>query len=268
MIEYSKDFEYREEEPVFKNIENLKIENIHKGSAKKRSSVVGRKSNSFVLRTSGCVRYAFKDASFDVHPGEIMFLPQGATYDFISLTESPCEYVAIRFEADLLDATPSAYSVDGFADADEFKNNLADLWKFGGRSDVYKCYSIFYNLLAYLENLENLSYIEKKKVNIIAPAIDYLKTHIYDCDLSAETLHRLCGISGTYFRKIFQSYYAVSPQKYILGKRLSHAKILIDNGDFDTISDLAASVGYSDPLYFSRAFKKKYGISPSKYTKG
>ena len=90
---------------------------------------------------------------------------------------------------------------------------------------------------------------------------------IYDCDLKAEILPQLCGISGTYFRKIFQANYSVTPQKYILSKRLAHAKNIIDNGDYDTISEIAASVGYSDPLYFSRAFKKKYGISPSQYSK-
>ena len=59
----------------------------------------------------------------------------------------------------------------------------------------------------------------------------------------------------------------MSPQKYIQNMRLSQAKPIIDNGDFDTISELAFSTGYNDPLYFSRAFKKKYGVSPLNYAK-
>lgn len=253
---------------MFENIENLKIENIHKGNSKSFGSIISRKSNSFILRTSGCVRYTFPDYTIDVHPGEIIFLPKGSTYNYSAITDFPCGYICISFQADLTEAKPSSYSFNGFQEADEFINNLTDLWKVGGQSEHYKCYSIFYNLLVHIENLKNLTYIDKNKFHIISPAVSYLRKHIYDCDLKTETLHQLCGISGTYFRKIFYSKYAISPQKYILGKRLSHAKTIIDSGDFDSISEIAISVGYNDPLYFSRAFKKKYGVSPSQYAKG
>lgn len=252
---------------MFKNIENLKIKDIYKGVSRKHLSVICRKSNSFVFRTAGCSRYTFSDYSIDVHAGEIIFLPKGISYDFVSLFDTPCEYVAVRFDADLTSAVPSSYSFDDFQDIEEVKNALTDLWRLGGQYEHYKCYSVFYNLLAYIENLENQTYIDKKNFYIISPAISYLKKHIYDCNLKIETLHMLCGVSGTYFRKIFQSNYAMSPQKYILGKRLSRAKSIIDNGDFDSISEVASTVGYNDPLYFSRAFKKKYGVSPSQYAK-
>lgn len=252
---------------MFENIENLKIENILKGTSKSPASVIDRKIHTFVLRTGGCVRYSFAEQTFDVHPGEIIFLPKGSTYDFISLEETPCTYIAIRFEADLTRPTPCVHPFDSFHEAEEFINNLTDLWKFGGKNEHYKCYSVFYSLLAYIENIQSMTYIDKKKHYIISPAVSYLKKHIYDCDLKIDTLIRLCGISGTYFQKIFQSKFSVSPQKYILAKRLSHAKAIIDSGDFDTISEIAACVGYNDPLYFSRAFKKKYGVSPSRYAK-
>ncbi len=252
---------------MFKNIENLKIISVNKGTAKRTSVTVNRKNNSFILRTSGHVRYAFADYFIESHPGEIVFLPKGASYEFTSLSETPCEYVSIQFEADLTDAVPALYPFESFQEADVFKNTLPDLWKFGSGAEHYKCYSVFYSLLAYIENLKNLTYADKKHFSIIAPAVSYLKKHLYDCDLKIETLPQLCGVSGTYFRKLFRTRYAASPQSYILGKRLSHAKTIIDSGDFDTISEIAASVGYTDPLYFSRAFKKKYGVSPTQYVK-
>jgi len=249
---------------VFKDIENLKIKNIHKGISK-GAPVTCRKNNSFILRTAGCSRYVFSDYYFDVNQGEIVFMPKGASYIFETLGVTPCEYISISFEADLLNPAPSKYTFEGFQDAEEFMTNLPDLWKFGGQAEHYKCYSIFYSLLTYIEKLENMEYTDKKKLVIIEPAISYLKKHIFDFDLNIETLSNLCGISSAYFRKIFQSGYGTSPQKYILSKRLSHAKALIDSGDFDKISEIAASAGYSDALYFSRAFKKKYGYSPSLY---
>jgi AraC-like DNA-binding protein len=56
----------------------------------------------------------------------------------------------------------------------------------------------------------------------------------------------------------------VTPQEYILSKRLFHARSIIAGGDFDTVAEVAFSVGFTDPLYFSKAYKKAYGISPSR----
>lgn len=252
---------------MFKNIENLKIRNIHKGLSKQKSYVKCRKGNSFILRITGSVRYTFADFYIDVHPGDVAFLPDGSSYEFETLGDTQCEYVSIWFEGNLIDAKPSCYSLDDFQNTDEFKNNLADLWRFGGKSEHYRCYSFFYNLLSYIEYIDKVTYLGKKNFSIIAPAVSYLKENIYNCDLKVEKLYQFCGISGTYFRKIFQSYYGMSPQNYILEKRLIHAKNIIDIGDFNCISDIATSIGYNDPLYFSRAFKKKFGVSPSKYAK-
>ena len=252
---------------MFKDIENLKIENIYKGSSAKQGTITSRKIATLVFRVSGNRLYDFYDRTFELNPGDIIFLPQGSSYEYKSQSDFPCGYVSINISADFLGSQPFAYSLEGFQEIDEIANNMADLWKFGGQAEHYRCYSLLYSLLAYMESLENQAYTDKNKLNIIAPALSYLKEHIYDCDLKTDILSELCGISGTYFRKIFQANYTVSPQKYILGKRLSHAKSIFDSGDFDTVSEVAFSVGYSDPLYFSRAFKKKYGISPSQYAK-
>ena len=152
-----------------KSIENLKIEDIHRGFTKVNSSVTNRKSNSFILRISGSVRYTFTDRTIDVRPGEIIFLPKGSSYSFCLLTGEPCEYVAIRFSAENYKTSPLVYSLEAFSDAEEFTNNMVELWKFGSHTDRYKCYSVFYSLLAYIENLEDIAYEDKKKINVILP---------------------------------------------------------------------------------------------------
>ena len=62
---------------------------------------------------------------------------------------------------------------------------------------------------------------------------------------------------------IFATYFGTSPQSYVINKRLTQAKTIIENGDYDNLYDVALAVGYEDALYFSRAFKKKYGMAPS-----
>lgn len=252
---------------MFKNIENLKIEDIYKGITKNKSSKIKRKGHAFFIRLKGSVTYTFSDKTVEMKIGDIIFLPKDSEYFFSVSSNSECEYISIKIEADLTDPVPFCCSLNGFGDLYEIKNNITELWKFGGTLEHYRCYSIFYNLLAYMENIKNISYIDKKKSHIIAPAISYLKKHIYDSDLKIDALVNLCGVSGTYFNKIFRANYGVTPQHYISSKRLSHAKAIIDSGDYDTITEIALSTGYEDPLYFSRAFKNKYGVCPSKYTK-
>jgi AraC-like DNA-binding protein len=101
----------------------------------------------------------------------------------------------------------------------------------------------------------------------IAPGIAYLEQHIFDPDLSIPTIAACAGISENYFRRQFQTVYGQSPQQYILATRLHQAKALLESGDLTTVQAAAAQVGYDDPLYFSRIFRKVKGLSPSQYRK-
>ena len=247
------------------NTENFKIDSIYSGETKKENTVTNRKKSSLFLRISGSVRYIFSDCTIDSNAGDIVFVPKGSSYSYKTLCDEPCRFVAIRFEDDVLKTTPCKYPPETLPDAEEFETGITELWKFGGVAEHYRCYSLVYNLLYCIKLTDASSRSNKAKHNIISPAIAYLKEHIYSCKLKIDTLHKLCGVSDTYFRKIFHSKYGMSPQKYVLAKRLSHAKVLIDSGDFDSISEVANQTGFGDPLYFSRMFKKYYGISPSKY---
>ena len=54
--------------------------------------------------------------------------------------------------------------------------------------------------------------------------------------------------------------------KYILNVRIRNAQTLLETTDY-SISDIAALIGYDNPMYFSRLFRKAKGLSPSKYRK-
>lgn len=252
---------------MFENIDNLKLISSFHGISKPYNIVKSRKHNTFLFRTSGNAVFKFSDKTLYSNEGEVIFVPQGASYEFKTIHGTECRYTSINFEAELKNATPKVYSLENFSDADYMRNRFPELLKLGTQSDKFKCLSLFYSFLSYISNIDNLEYSDKKKYKIIEPAVEYLRANIFSFSLKADDLHKLCGISDTYFRKIFTSYFGMSPQKYIVSKRISHAKSLLDNGDYDTIAEVSLTVGYKDPLYFSRAFKKKYGISPSAVNK-
>lgn len=251
---------------MFENMDNLKIISSNQGFSKSGIKIRDKKLNAFIFRTIGIGQFSFPDKTITVKPGEMIFLPKGISYEF-KVLEEKCGYMSISFEADIKAPEPMLYSLENFSEANYICSHFSDLWSLGNQSEKFQCISLFYTLLAYISNVENLSYSQMRKFSIIDPAVAHLKKHIYDYALKVDDLHNMCNISDTYFRKIFISKFGISPQKYIVSKRLSKAKSIIDTGHFDTITEIAESVGYSDPLHFSRAFKKKYGLSPTNIKK-
>ena len=93
----------------------------------------------------------------------------------------------------------------------------------------------------------------------------YIHSHI-SSDLTVEDLARMENISASHLRGLFQKAFHCSPRAYITRIRLEKASALLPETNL-RISEIAFSCGFSDPLYFSRLFTKKYGMSPSEYRK-
>ena len=73
-----------------------------------------------------------------------------------------------------------------------------------------------------------------------------------------------CGISESSFYSLFKTWAGVSPIDYRNGIRLTAVKSMLVNSSL-RISEIAFNVGFDDPYYFTRFFKKKTGISPRKF---
>ena len=70
-----------------------------------------------------------------------------------------------------------------------------------------------------------------------------------------------CGISEAYLCRLFVRCLGVPPTVYMLQRRLQHAYVLIASQAFSVTT--AAAAGFCDMSYFSRAFKKHFGIAPA-----
>lgn len=73
-------------------------------------------------------------------------------------------------------------------------------------------------------------------------------------------------VSPCWFIRSFRNYIGMTPLQYIIHVRMTNARELLLNPDF-SVADVSRAVGYEDPLYFSRFFKKNVGISPREYKK-
>ena len=81
-------------------------------------------------------------------------------------------------------------------------------------------------------------------------------------DISA--MSRFCNLSTDYFSHQFKTLTGYAPVQYLNRLRIEKAKELLLTEDL-SVSEVAALVGYKDPLYFSKAFKKATGSSPKMF---
>jgi len=86
--------------------------------------------------------------------------------------------------------------------------------------------------------------------------------------LTNQVLSQHFHLVPSYVSSIFKSHYGISSAEYIVNTRITLAKKLLKENPNMLTKDIAKAVGHADPLYFSKVFKKKTGVSPSKYITG
>lgn len=100
----------------------------------------------------------------------------------------------------------------------------------------------------------------------IESAIEYIEVH-YNEEIFLEEISRYVSITPQYFSKLFKDETGYNFVEWITKIRIEKAKELMNSTD-KKIKEVCYLVGYNDPNYFSRAFKKIAGVSPTDYMKG
>ena len=95
-------------------------------------------------------------------------------------------------------------------------------------------------------------------------AEEYVRHNYGDEDLSLDRVCEELGVSNSYFSSVFKKEKGNSFIRYLTDYRLEQAAAqLIETSEKSYM--IAKNVGYADPNYFSYVFKRKFGVSPSKY---
>ncbi|MFP4472115.1 MAG: GyrI-like domain-containing protein [Bacteroidales bacterium] len=101
-------------------------------------------------------------------------------------------------------------------------------------------------------------------ISRINRVFDYIETHI-DQQLTLEELASVASFSKYHFHRIFYGIVGETPFQFILRLRLEKAAMLLLTQTDLGITEIAYKCGFTDPAIFSRAFKKFFGISASRY---
>lgn len=131
----------------------------------------------------------------------------------------------------------------------------------------------------FMKNIEDIvcwfekiidGFIESKKLRkrkgqnflLVDKTKSYILDHYSDPDLSLTKIAESLYVSQAYISSSFKKAAGIATTEYITMIRLEKAKELIADSPGADIKEIAGMVGYSDEFYFSRCFKKYYGISP------
>jgi AraC-like DNA-binding protein len=100
--------------------------------------------------------------------------------------------------------------------------------------------------------------------------IDDIEKNLSDPSYSLENTMRAMPLNYDYVRKLFKKQVGFTPHDYLLNRRMELAKSIMLSGASNqysdyTVAQIAEMCGFSDPLYFSRVFKKYFGIAPSDF---
>lgn len=105
-------------------------------------------------------------------------------------------------------------------------------------------------------NKSTKSFVEKAK--------EYVHSHYADEELSLDRICEVLGLSNSYFSTIFKKETGNSFIRYLTDYRMDQAAYrLIETNEKSYV--ISKNVGYTDPNYFSYVFKRRFGVSPSKY---
>lgn len=235
-----------------------------------------------ILRNGYLIHYVLSGAGIYKARGKLFRLREGDAFLI-------CPGELIYYEADM--NTPWSYTwigmqgikVKGYLERTSFPENLVLHY---GQDEQMKCChekmaeadkfplnrdlimnSIMYEYLFLLSCKfpNQQSPANEKKSNHVEDALKYIEDHYCD-PITIQDIADHLNINRSYLHRIFKSFTGASIQSYLLDYRIRQACILLRTTRL-SIRVVAHSVSYIDPLYFSRIFHQKMGISPSEYRK-
>lgn len=240
---------------------------------------------AFVL--SGQCRYRIDNRQYYIAEGDLVIINPSVKHQLlVNSPENPVTLAIVGFtdvkfvnhapnEVPLPDGCPVVHA-EG-----EFRQKLFKLYtSMDAENAVYRS-GRYYMLKTYLmqillywvreqtEPVEIKTGFSLKSINkkyVVEQIIEYFEDH-YAEKISLDQIADNMYLSTAYVSKIFKSETGNTPIRHLIDIRLERAKELLEKGWEGSIQEIAMEVGYDDAYHFSKLFKKRYGVSPSKVQK-
>lgn len=227
---------------------------------------VNRKTHGLVMYTGGEIEFEFDGKKYPVKKNDIIYLPKYTNYTAYHKEykkETGC-YV-INFDiTEEKHFKPFVFQLKNSASFLNMFMQSENIWRTKRSGFNMKCKANLYNIICDMRKEYELGYIAQDVAGMIENAVVYIHKNYTKDNISINYLASLCGMSETYFRRIFKKSKGISPLKYINKLKISRAEELLVSKMY-SVSEIALLSGFHDEAYFSREFKKATGVSPSQY---
>jgi len=159
---------------------------------------------------------------------------------------------------------------DGLANAGALTsivNDFDELLALGSRgytaTNVIHAVHLFQQSLSSLALELRLAAFNKSSTFDLNAIENMMQSNLHQ-ELSLDALAHHCQLSKFHFCKKFKELTDTSPIQHFINMKIQRACFKLDNTE-NTVKIIGESLGYSDPYYFSRLFKKMIGMSPKQY---
>ena len=221
--------------------------------------------------------YTLDGHTFTLNPNQYVIVPAtDKPLVYWSDTEDPWSIYWVHFPSDSLQAFNRAYHIvpeqgpqyiphneKGIRIWEEMYENLSRGYSPENLMNTNLClYHLIATFVFSQQQNQNSSSPEKA---IIRETIDYMKNNL-DKTIRIEDFADLNKYSVSHFSKLFRLTTGMSPIEYFIHLKMQKACQLLYTED-SRVKQIAALLGYDDPYYFSRLFKKYMNTSPGTYRK-
>lgn len=252
---------------LFSETNHIKIEQMDLLTANSSFRHINRiaQMNVMIYVLSGCIYVSEENKDYAIKPGEMVLLKKGSHQFGKRLIKSGTSWIFAHFQIEGTCDNASVIELPKYVNLEnesEIKKKLINLCK----PFQEEC-SLPNNRRAMALQEILLDIFDGSKPHKQTGLIRDIKNFIENktCEnISSEMLEQQFNLTYKYINRLFKEENGVSIKQYHTSKRMSEIARELRSTD-DSISDICQKYGYEDALYFSKVFKKEYGISPRSY---
>lgn len=223
---------------------------------------------------SGSLTVDYGSEHYDLSEGDVFFFYPQILYQAASSTG--CSFHFIHFDAVLGNNCQALhfFHFDGCYPAGwatSGRNSLTEAVAPYQKQEPFAEWALRGALSLYLANIMKMQYQKDSEgvtsphngaVARLQPVLIYINHHLAE-QINIPELADYCNLSEKYFITFFRKVMGVTPSHFITQVKMKKALEYLHEQNY-SVKEVAGLVGYTDSYTFSRAFKKIYGISPSK----
>ena len=211
---------------------------------------------------------------YKLTPGEMILIPaclRHSIYKEYGKNEERSQKLWVSFQFDsrgqnILDLFSFPYVIKPKSPkrAERMIETVIDLSRKSTLISAFKLQSAIIELVTYFLEESGAKPLEVPSVSM-ETIIQYINDNL-NHNFSLEDLASMAHMHPTYFIERFKQFKNTTPMKYIMAKRMRHARSLLEHTNLP-INRIIEEIGFKDPGHFSRTFKQYYHYSPMVFRK-